>query len=117
MKTATPIKLNQIAGKSLREQARWFDNNHDLVVGALDKMEERVIGAKGIIVEPQPLTVAGTLNNALAEQIRARWARVVRVAGRDRTIYAPGTGAPFVTHMVAGRGGVLPDGGGKNAGA
>ncbi|HAF8571071.1 TPA: phage portal protein [Salmonella enterica] len=67
-------QLNQIAGKSLREQARWFDNNHDLVVGALDKMEERVIGAKGIIVEPQPLTVAGTLNNALAEQIRARWA-------------------------------------------
>lgn len=67
-------QLNQIAGKSLREQARWFDNNHDLVVGALDKMEERVIGAKGIIVEPQPLTVAGTLNNALAEQIHARWA-------------------------------------------
>lgn len=67
-------QLNQIAGKSLREQARWFDNNHDLVVGALDKMEERVIGAKGIIVEPQSLTVAGTLNNALAEQIRARWA-------------------------------------------
>ncbi|EHN7693466.1 phage portal protein, partial [Salmonella enterica] len=67
-------QLNQIAGKSLREQARWFDNNHDLVVGALDKMEERIIGAKGIIVEPQPLTVAGTLNQELAEQIRTRWA-------------------------------------------
>ncbi|EJP9668330.1 phage portal protein [Salmonella enterica] len=66
-------QLNQIAGKSLREQARWFDNNHDLVVGALDKMEERIIGAKGIIVEPQPLTVAGTLNQELAEQIRTRW--------------------------------------------
>ncbi|HCS4064928.1 TPA: phage portal protein, partial [Salmonella enterica] len=67
-------QLNQIAGKSLREQARWFDNNHDLVVGALDKMEERIIGAKGIIVEPQPLTVAGMLNQELAEQIRTRWA-------------------------------------------
>ncbi|EDS1134782.1 phage portal protein, partial [Salmonella enterica] len=67
-------QLIQLAGKSLREQARWFDNNHDLVIGALDKMEERIIGAKGIIVEPQPLTGAGTLNSVLAEKIRRCWA-------------------------------------------
>lgn len=67
-------QLIQLAGKSLREQARWFDNNHDLVIGALDKMEERIIGAKGIIVEPQPLTGAGTLDSVLAEKIRRCWA-------------------------------------------
>jgi capsid protein len=39
---------------SLREQARWLDNNHDLVIGVFDKLEERVIGKQGIIVEPIP---------------------------------------------------------------
>ena len=27
------------AGQSLREQARWLDENHDLVIGLLDKLE------------------------------------------------------------------------------
>lgn len=40
---------------SLREQARALDQNHDIVIGILDKMEERVIGSKGIHIEPQPL--------------------------------------------------------------
>ena len=39
------------AGQSLREQARWLDENHDLVIGLLDKLEDRVIGADGIMVE------------------------------------------------------------------
>lgn len=67
-------QLTQFGGKSLREQARWLDNNHDLVVGALDKLEERIIGAKGIIVEPQPLTIAGQLDSVFAEKIRSAWA-------------------------------------------
>lgn len=67
-------QLTQFGGKSLREQARWLDNNHDLVVGALDKLEERIIGAKGIIVEPQPLTIAGQLDSVFAEKIRGAWA-------------------------------------------
>lgn len=41
-------QLSQVAGRSLREQARYLDNNHDLVIGLLDKLEERIIGAKGI---------------------------------------------------------------------
>ncbi|UFZ75092.1 hypothetical protein E8R41_14560 [Escherichia coli] len=32
---------------SLREQARFLDINHDLVIGVFDKLEERVIGARG----------------------------------------------------------------------
>ncbi|STD29373.1 phage portal protein, lambda family [Edwardsiella tarda] len=66
-------QLVQFAGRSLREQARWLDNNHDLVIGALDKLEERIIGARGIVVEPQPLTRTGELDQPLAEQIRQAW--------------------------------------------
>lgn len=62
------------AGQSLREQARWLDENHDLVIGLLDKLEDRVIGADGIMVEPQPLNKDGTVNKELGDQIRRRWA-------------------------------------------
>ena len=41
------VKVRQSA-VSLREQARALDQNHDIVIGILDKLEERVIGSKGI---------------------------------------------------------------------
>lgn len=66
-------QLTQIGGQSLREQARWLDNNHDLVIGILDKMEERIVGGKGIIVEPQPLSLTGEIHADLAKQIRVAW--------------------------------------------
>ncbi len=44
---------------SLREQARALDQNHDIVIGILDKLEERVIGSRGIHIEPQPLNLSG----------------------------------------------------------
>lgn len=72
--TRTANQLSQFGGRSLREQARFLDMNHDVVIGALDKLEERIIGAKGIIVEPQPLTRAGVLDKALADDIRQHWA-------------------------------------------
>lgn len=59
---------------SLREQARALDQNHDIVIGILDKLEERVIGSKGIHVEPQPLDINGNVHEGLAEQIRQKWA-------------------------------------------
>lgn len=67
-------QLTQFGGKSLREQARWLDCNHDLVIGILDKLEERIVGAKGIIVEPQPLMKNGQIATSLAKQIRRKWA-------------------------------------------
>ncbi len=69
----TANQLSQFGGRSLREQARWLDCNHDLVIGILDKMEERIIGSKGIIVEPQPLLKNGQIAGDLASQIRALW--------------------------------------------
>lgn len=67
-------QITQFGGRSVREQARWLDCNHDLVIGLLDKIEERVIGSKGIIVDPQPLLRTGELADDLAKQIRTAWA-------------------------------------------
>ncbi len=62
------------AGSSLREQARWLDENHDIVIGLLDKLEDRVIGANGIHVEPQPLDRNGNLHDEFAKTISGLWA-------------------------------------------
>ncbi|THA07141.1 phage portal protein, partial [Rodentibacter pneumotropicus] len=76
---------------SLREQARALDQNHDIVIGILDKLEERVIGSKGIHIEPQPLTRAGDVHEALAEQIRKLWAEWSINGEANRTFdIAPG---------------------------
>ncbi|WP_320728288.1 phage portal protein [Enterobacter ludwigii] len=61
------------AAVSLREQARALDEDHDIVIGMLDKLEERVIGAQGIQVEPQPLRLDGTLHEEMAAKISALW--------------------------------------------
>lgn len=67
-------QLSKYGAVSLREQARFLDINHDLVIGVFDKLEERVIGAKGIIVEPQPLLKNGDMATELAMIIRRLWA-------------------------------------------
>lgn len=67
-------QLTQSGGRSLREQARWLDCNHDLVIGLLDKLEERIVGARGIIVDPQPILKTGLVADELAKDIRAAWA-------------------------------------------
>ncbi|MFD1806202.1 phage portal protein [Pasteurella oralis] len=72
-KSAANTSIKQSA-VSLREQARALDQDHDIVIGILDKMEERVIGSKGIHIEPQPLNLNGEVNEELAEQIRTKWA-------------------------------------------
>ncbi|MEZ6883361.1 phage portal protein, partial [Enterobacter sp. KB-280D8] len=66
-------QLSQMGAVSLRQQARWLDNNHDLVIGVFDKLEERVVGAKGIIVEPHPMLTNGKIAKKLATDIRRKW--------------------------------------------
>lgn len=63
----------QLAGKTLREQARYLDENHDLVTGLFDRLEERVVGGAGIGVEPIPLTLAGDVHLDFAAQIKSGW--------------------------------------------
>lgn len=52
-------QLSQMGAVSLREQARWLDNNHDLVIGVFDKLEERVVGAKELLLSPTRYLTTG----------------------------------------------------------
>lgn len=45
----TADQLSLYGAVSLREQARYLDNNHDLVIGVFDKLEERVVGKTGLL--------------------------------------------------------------------
>lgn len=63
-----------LGGRALRDQARWLDENHDIAIGILDKLEERVVGSAGIMIEPQPLRHDGKVHDALAEKIARAWA-------------------------------------------
>ncbi|WP_251301535.1 tail fiber protein [Escherichia coli] len=67
----TADQLSQYGAVSLREQARYLDNNHDLVIGVFDKLEERVVGKNGIIVEPHPVLRNGAIARDLAAEIGA----------------------------------------------
>lgn len=60
--------------ESLRGQARKLDEDHDLVTGIFDRLEERVVGGAGIAVEPLPLDYAGNIHLAFAAQIKDAWA-------------------------------------------
>ncbi|MBL4833646.1 MAG: phage portal protein [Pseudomonas sp.] len=64
----------QMAGRSLRDQCRYLDENHDLVTGIFDRLEERVVGGPGIGVEPIVLDLAGDLHLEFAAQIKTAWA-------------------------------------------
>ncbi len=64
----TADQLSQYGAVSLREQARYLDNNHDLVIGVFDKLEERVVGKNGIIVEPHPVLRNGAIARDLAAE-------------------------------------------------
>lgn len=59
--------------KSMREQSRSHDENHDIVTGVFDRLEERVVGGSGIAVEPIPLRLDGTVHREFAAAINALW--------------------------------------------
>lgn len=64
----------QTDARSLRAQCRKLDEDHDIVTGLFDRLEERVVGGAGIGVEPLPLTYAGDVHLAFAASIKAAWA-------------------------------------------
>src|SRR5450830_182932 len=59
--------------KSLREQCRKLDEDHDIVTGLFDRLEERVVGGPGIAVEPIPLGYDGNVHVDFAAAIKALW--------------------------------------------
>src|SRR5699024_12740448 len=58
-------QLRKYGAVSLREQARFLDINHDLVIGVFDKLEEQVIGANRINVKSQPLLKRASVSEEL----------------------------------------------------
>lgn len=59
--------------KSMRDQSRKLDEDHDIVTGLFDRLEERVVGGSGIAVEPIPLHLDGTVHREFAAAINALW--------------------------------------------
>ena len=58
------------AGRSLREQARHLEQNHDLARGALQTLITNIVGPNGIGIEPQPRNAKGEIDDDLASQIK-----------------------------------------------
>jgi lambda family phage portal protein len=71
--TRSANKSLQHAAKSMRDQCRALDQNHDIVTGLFDRLEERVVGGPGISVEPIPLDHAGAVHLDFAAEIKAQW--------------------------------------------
>lgn len=65
--------FSPLKGHNLREQARWLDSHHELVIGLLDNMEEQIIGAEGISILPQPRLKNGLIAEHLVSQINQLW--------------------------------------------
>lgn len=55
--------------ESLRSQARFLDENYDIVTGALDTLVARTVGPRGIMVEPMVMNKNGDLNDDINRQI------------------------------------------------
>ncbi len=55
--------------ESLRAQARFLDENYDIVTGALDTLVARTVGPKGIMVEPMVKTLDGDLHDDVNSQL------------------------------------------------
>jgi len=60
----------ELAGRSLREQARHFDQSSDLAHGILNTLVQNTVGATGITVEPMPRDRSGKMLFDLAAEIK-----------------------------------------------
>lgn len=75
-----PRKGDERSGNAVMEHARgrvgqwarYLEENHDLAVGALDDLTDRVVGS-GIVVAPLPKLADGTVYDPLAQTMRKAW--------------------------------------------
>jgi lambda family phage portal protein len=85
------------AHRSLRSQARWLEENHDMAKGIIDELVKKCLGRNGIGFDSMPRNADGTVNKDLAKQInrylkdwfkrpevshRLNWSRAQRLAFR-----------------------------------
>lgn len=69
----SPNHLVEQGAVPLRNQMRYLDRNHDLVVGSLDVLVNNTVGAHGIGVEFQPRTPNGEIHADYAAALSAAW--------------------------------------------
>lgn len=100
----------QAAGKTLREQARYLEENHDLVNGILTTLVNNTIGPEGITVEPLPRKKDGTIDRDFSDELSSLyedWSKHPEVTGEftrssmervlARSLYRDGE--VFVQHL------------------
>lgn len=61
------------AGRNLREQARYLEQNHDLARGVLSDLVLKTVGPTGIMCEPQPRTKDGEIHDIFAGELLELW--------------------------------------------
>jgi lambda family phage portal protein len=59
-----------MAGPTLRAEARRLERNHDLARGALNTLEQNIVGPFGIGIEPQPMSRSGEVDEDVAWQLK-----------------------------------------------
>lgn len=64
--------VNRLSARSIREQARHLDENHDLARGVLNVLQTRCIGAYGIMVQPQIKRLGGGLHKEFIREVEMR---------------------------------------------
>lgn len=73
-KGGTANQAVDYAGAALRNRARSLERNYDLARGALSALVRNVVGAKGIVVEPQPRLRNGQVHTDFARQLSEQYA-------------------------------------------
>ena len=69
----SPNQLVEQGAVALRNQMRYLDRNHDLVVGSLDVLVNNTVGAQGIGVEFQPRLRSGEIHTEYASALSQAW--------------------------------------------
>jgi len=69
----SPNQLVEQGAVALRNQMRYLDRNHDLVVGSLDVLVNNTVGAQGIGVEFQPRLPNGEIHADYAAALASAW--------------------------------------------
>ncbi|HAS6054675.1 TPA: phage portal protein [Vibrio vulnificus] len=71
-------ELAKISQLPLAQQARWFEENYPIIATALDEVVKNVIGADGLVVQPQPKLKDGTVATDFAKQIQRAYEKSSR---------------------------------------
>lgn len=70
----SPDGVMDAARGKIRDWARYLDENHDLAIGILDDMVNKIVG-NGLVFEPLVRAAGGQLDQTTNDRLRALWAQ------------------------------------------